>query len=139
MNVKNENYWDNNDFERVLAELENALDMMEPYYSQNGAGKSGYALLAEMREKKMLVSPFTAIIKSYYTCSICGEVFSHGAKNKPLHKDAQHSAAMFHMHSIHGIEGKSRKAYIQMPADKQVEFKNRKEYLDFANKNPHLV
>lgn len=139
MNTAIQNIYNDSDVEELMSELENALGMMEPYYSQNGGGKFGYALLARLQEKKMLVSPFKAFVKEPYKCSICGQVFSHSDKKKPLHKEAQHSAAMYHMSTVHGIAGKARKTHIEMPEPKEIEFKNRVEYLNFANKNPHLV
>lgn len=123
--------WTNDDVLDLMGELESALDKMEPYYSQNDAGKSGYDLLQRLRAKQDLIGPHSEHIRHETSCQICQKDFGRSNKGRLMSEQQQHSMAMAHIKDFHGIEDyKERRKLVVKPYYVLVEFKNRKAYLD---------
>lgn len=123
--------WTNDDVLELMGELESALDKMEPYYSQNEAGKSGYDLLQRLRAKQDLIGPHFENIRHETSCQICQKDFGRSNKGRRMDEHQQHSMAMAHLKDVHGIEDyKERRKLVVKPYYVLVEFKNRKAYLD---------
>lgn len=139
MTTQNKQIFNDQDVADLMSELEVVLEMLDPYYSQNGGGKTAQNLLARLQEKKMEHTPFVANITTVFSCLICGHDFSHSANGKALCKSGQQGAVMKHLTDAHNIVGKERRQYVKHPVIVEKEFKNRNEYLNFRNANVHLV
>lgn len=123
--------WTNDEVLDLMSELESALGMMSPYYSQCNGGQSGYDLLQRLRAKQDLIGPYFENILHATTCKICQKDFGKSKKGRKLNESEQHSMAMGHMKEFHGIEDyKERRSLVVKPYYELVEFENRKAYLD---------
>jgi len=138
MTIQNDRIYNDQDVSDLMSELEVALEMMSPYYAQNGGGKMAQALLTRLHDKKMELTPFVANITTVFGCVVCGQEFSHSASGKALCKSGQQGAVMKHLSEAHGIQGKERRKHVKFPEVIEKEFKNRNEFLNFRNTNVHL-
>lgn len=123
--------WTNDEVLDLMSELESALGMMSPYYSQCNGGQSGYDLLARLRAKQDLIGPYFENVLHATTCKICQKDFGRSSKGRKMSEQQQHSMAMAHIKDVHGIEDyKERRSLVVKPYYELVEFENRKAYLD---------
>lgn len=126
--------WSNQEVNSLMDELENALSLMSPYYSQCNAGESAYQLLSTLRKKQDLIGPHFENVKINSYCSICNKDFGKSKKGKALSEEQQYNQSMTHLFQEHGIvDHKERKSMFIQPTFKIVEFKNRQTYLDSLN------
>lgn len=139
MTTQIERIYNDQDVADLMSELEVMLEMLDPYYSQNGGGKTAQLLLTRLKEKKMEVTPFVANITTVFGCLVCGESFSHSSNGKALCKSGQQGAVMKHLADAHDIHGKERRKHVKFPEIVERTFTNRNEYLNFRNANAHLV
>lgn len=132
MSTQQENIsWSNQEVNSLMDELENALSLMSPYYSQCNAGESAYQLLATLRKKQDLIGPHFENVKVNSYCHICLKDFGKSSKGKLMSDDQQYQMAMEHLVKSHGIlDYKERKSLVIKPHYKIVEFKNRQAFLD---------
>jgi hypothetical protein len=132
MSSSNENIsWTNEDVQSLMDELEYALSLMSPYYSQCNAGESAYKLLSDLKKKQDLIGPYFANLKFNSFCPICNKDFSKSAKGKLMSDEQQYQIAIQHFSAAHGItDYNERKKLFVKPYFKVVEFKNKQEYLD---------
>ncbi len=127
--------WTNDDVLSLMDELENALSLMSPYYSQCNAGDSAYKLLSDLKKKQDLIVPYFANLKVNSFCPICNKDFGKSSKGKTMDDDQQYQIAIQHFSTAHGISDyHERKSLFVKPYFKIVEFKNKKEYLDSLSK-----
>lgn len=123
--------WTNDEVVDLMDELENALGMMSPYYSQCDAGQSGYDLLQRLRAKQNLIGPYFENVLHATSCQICQKDFGRSSKGRRMDEHQQHSMAMAHIKDVHGIEDyKERRKLVVKPYYELVEFEHRKAYLD---------
>lgn len=126
--------WTNDEVLDLMDELDSALGMMSPYYSQCNGGQSGYDLLQRLRAKQDLIGPYFEQVYQAASCSICQQSFGLSAKKKQMDEHQQHSLAMFHLKEVHGIEDyKERRKLVVKSHYILVEFEHRQAYLDSLN------
>lgn len=124
-------FWTNDEVADLIGELESVLGMMEPYYSQNGAGSSAEDLLARLRKKQDLIGPYFENVLQAASCKICQENFGYSKKGKRMDEHQQHSMAMAHIREVHAVEDyKERRSMVVKPHYVLVEFEHRQAYLD---------
>jgi hypothetical protein len=129
--VQDKAVWTNDDVLDLMGELESALGMMEPYYSQNNGGQSGYDLLDRLRKKQDLIGPYFHNVLHATSCKVCQKSFGFSVKKKPMNEGQQHSTAMQHIRDVHGVEDyKERRSLVVKPYYEMVQFEHRKAYLD---------
>jgi len=127
-------FWNDQDVVDLIDELEQALDIMEPYYAQNNGGRSGYDLLQRLLVKKNALIPFTAMVEKPIACAICQATFRKSAtkKNKLLTTQQQYSSALDHLLNVHHITDTAVKRASLIPAQQVLHtFKSRNEYDDY--------
>lgn len=128
----NENlFWTNEDVQSLMEELEYALSLMSPYYSQCNAGDLSYKLLSTLKKKQELISPYFINLKVNSSCPICNKDFGKSSKGKLMSDDQQYHIAIQHFSTAHGItDYNERKKLFVKPYFKSFEFKNKQAYLD---------
>jgi hypothetical protein len=123
--------WTNDEVLDLMDELDSALGMMSPYYSQCNGGQSGYDLLQRLRAKQDLIGPYFENVLHATSCQICQKDFGRSNKGRRMDEHQQHSMAMAHIKDVHGIEDyKERRKLVVKPYYMLVEFEHRKAYLD---------
>lgn len=127
----NQQFFTTDDVLDLMSELENSLNMMEPYYSQCNADNSAIELLNRLRQKQAEIGPFFASVDLPYHCTICNKSFEFTNKGKKLHHLSQKNAAVEHLAVIHNIKGKSRDDFIFVAQTVVQQFSNKQAFLDF--------
>lgn len=129
--VQEKQMWTNDEVVDLMDELDSALGMMSPYYSQCNGGQSGYDLLQRLRAKQDLIGPYFENILHATSCQICQKDFGRSNKGRRMDEHQQHSMAMAHIKDVHGVEDyKERRKLVVKPYYERVEFEHRKAYLD---------
>jgi hypothetical protein len=129
--IQEKQVWTNDEVLDLMDELDSALGMMSPYYSQCNGGQSGYDLLQRLRAKQDLIGPYFENVLHATSCQICQKDFGRSNKGRRMDEHQQHSMAMAHIKDVHGIEDyKERRKLVVKPYYMLVEFEHRKAYLD---------
>jgi hypothetical protein len=129
--IQEKQVWTNDEVLDLMDELDSALGMMSPYYSQCNGGQSGYDLLQRLRAKQDLIGPYFENVLHATSCQICQKDFGRSNKGRRMDEHQQHGMAMAHIKDVHGIEDyKERRKLVVKPYYMLVEFEHRKAYLD---------
>ena len=122
--------------DNLMNALQDALGMMEPYYSQCGAGDEYYELIYEWKASK----PVKAFRITPAECKLCGKQFIRSRKKNALDVHQRNLCLTNHLMSEHGlVEYADRKPHKIKSKMQTIVFKNHRDFLDNAGKGWQIV
>lgn len=117
--------FNDDDVMELVEELENVIDMMEPYYKQCDADRSARLLIQKIRDQ----FPVTIETVENAHCKLCGKTFERSRKGKRLDINEQNTAVSNHLISEHNLHDyKERKSLIKKAVIKTQVFENKAAY-----------